>query len=411
MASIDLQTFVSIAKPVLAEGYPVLIRGRHGIGKSESAYEIAQGLGSYMGLDIPDLKVVELRASQMNEGDLLGLPFLEDDVTVFKPPKWFRTCQESPCLLVLDELNRASMQVKQALMQLTDSHGLAGKSLHESTRIIGAVNTGVDYNVADMDPAELDRWVVWDVEPTLDDWIRWAKRKVFLSYDKKKGFIEGNQPNVEPIIVEFIQKSLGALEHEGQFQPDQVYPSRRSWKRFSDVVRSSGLNLRDKNNTNQVFNLLTGFVGNDVALQFREYMINLEQQLGASDILEGNFKAEDIRNLTVPRQRSLAMRLYKSGALKNSGHSKECFENLATFVDALDVEIKAHFFARFIDVDDENGLYGSYDNFIKLREALNEFFTEEAGEDYMVAMAKRIIDSGIEDPLKEEGEGDDNDDE
>lgn len=410
MASIDLQTFVSIAKPVLAEGYPVLIRGRHGIGKSESAYEIAQGLGTYIGLDVPDLKVIELRASQMNEGDLLGLPFLEDDVTVFKPPKWFRECQESPCLLVLDELNRASTQVKQALMQLTDSHGLAGKSLHADTRIIGAVNTGVDYNVADMDPAELDRWVVWDVEPTLDDWVKWAKRKVFLSYDKKKGFIEGSQANVEPIIVEFIQKSMGALEHEGQFQPDEVYPSRRSWKRFSDVVRSANINLYDKGNANQVFNLLTGFVGNDVALQFREYMINLEQQLGASDILEGNFKAEDIRNLTVPRQRSLIIRLFKAGALKDSEHSEESFKNLAIFVDALDMEMQSHFWARHIDVDNEEGLYGSYENFVKLRKALNEISGEtDSDDDYMVALAKRILDSGIEDPLKEEEDANEDD--
>jgi hypothetical protein len=104
------------------------------------------------------------------------------------------------------------------------------------------------------------------------------------------------------------------------------------------------------------------------------------------------------------------MRLYKSGALKDSNHSKECFKNLATFVDALDMEIQAHFWARHIDVDDESGLHGSYDNFVKLREALNELLPKEADEDYMVMMAKRIIDSGIEDPLKEE-EKDDNDDE
>lgn len=400
MATIDLQTFVNIAKPVLAEGYPVLIRGRHGIGKSESAYEIAQGLGDFMGLDVPDLKVVELRASQMNEGDLLGLPFLEDDVTVFKPPSWFRDCQESPCLLVLDELNRASTQVKQALMQLTDSHGLAGKSLHSDTRIVGAVNTGVDYNVADMDPAELDRWVVWDVEPTIEDWILWAKRKVFLAYDKKKGFIQGSTQNVEPVIIDFVQKDVRALEHEGMFEPDQVYPSRRSWKRFSDVVRSSGINLNKKENATKVFNLLTGFVGEDVAIRFREYMINLEQQLGAEDILEGNFKTSDIEKMTIPRQRSAVVRLYASGAMKRDDHERRVFDNIARFLDALSMEMKAHFFARHIDVENEEGLFGSYENFVKLRESLSEF--QEGDEDYMVSLASRVLDSDIEDPLKGE---------
>ena len=45
--------------------FPILIRGRHGIGKSTIVYQIAEQRG---------LPVVERRASQMTEGDLLGLP-------------------------------------------------------------------------------------------------------------------------------------------------------------------------------------------------------------------------------------------------------------------------------------------------------------------------------------------------
>ena len=40
--------------------YPVMIRGRHGIGKSQVVYQLAEKLG---------MKVVERRASQMTEGD------------------------------------------------------------------------------------------------------------------------------------------------------------------------------------------------------------------------------------------------------------------------------------------------------------------------------------------------------
>ena len=60
--------------------YSVLIRGRHGIGKSWVAYQTAQGLTWDGSQTRPvqegetSLPVVEIRASQMTEGDLLGLP-------------------------------------------------------------------------------------------------------------------------------------------------------------------------------------------------------------------------------------------------------------------------------------------------------------------------------------------------
>ena len=46
--------------------YPIMIRGRHGIGKSHLIYQLGERLG---------MKVVERRASQMQEGRLLNPVF------------------------------------------------------------------------------------------------------------------------------------------------------------------------------------------------------------------------------------------------------------------------------------------------------------------------------------------------
>ena len=43
--AIDFKTFTQIAPHVLAVGKPILIRGRHGIGKSEIVYQIADKMG------------------------------------------------------------------------------------------------------------------------------------------------------------------------------------------------------------------------------------------------------------------------------------------------------------------------------------------------------------------------------
>ena len=91
--AIDFKTATSIVPHVLNVRKPVLFRGRHGIGKSEVVYQIGAELG---------LLVVERRASQMTEGDLIGLPSTDGSVTSFNPPDWYKECcdegrRDGPC--------------------------------------------------------------------------------------------------------------------------------------------------------------------------------------------------------------------------------------------------------------------------------------------------------------------------
>ena len=67
--AIDFATFMTVAPHVLDSRFPVLVRGKHGVGKSQVVYQIAESRG---------LPVIERRASQMTEGDLLGLPDTAD---------------------------------------------------------------------------------------------------------------------------------------------------------------------------------------------------------------------------------------------------------------------------------------------------------------------------------------------
>jgi len=74
---LDFATFLRIAKPILDNKLPLLLRGRHGIGKSQVVYQIAADR---------KLPVIERRASQMSEGDLIGLPVVSGDNTKWNPP-------------------------------------------------------------------------------------------------------------------------------------------------------------------------------------------------------------------------------------------------------------------------------------------------------------------------------------
>tara|TARA_R110000824_G_scaffold27426_17_gene93300 strand:- start:741 stop:1811 length:1071 start_codon:yes stop_codon:yes gene_type:complete len=261
--AIDFKTFNQIAPHVLAVSKPVLIRGRHGVGKSEIVYQIADALG---------LPVIERRASQMTEGDLLGLPSTDGDVTTWCPPEFLAYACNNACILFLDEVDRAVTEVRQGLFELTDSRKIAGQTLHPKTLIIAAVNGGehgAQYQVGEMDPAELDRWTVFDVEPSVEDWLDWAKT------------------NVSTVVWDFINQNRSHLEHSGEFEPNKVYPSRRSMVRFDQCLTEAGLTEDAKATSGPVvFHLASAFIGFEAAVAFNDFCAKYESQVTIEDIVD-----------------------------------------------------------------------------------------------------------------------------
>ena len=266
--AVDFNTFLNVVPHILNSRLPVLLRGRHGVGKSQVVYQIAQDR---------DLPVVERRASQMTEGDLLGLPDTADTTingrkaTTWSAPDWLVTACEQPVLLFLDEVDRATLEVRQGLFELTDSRKLNGWYLHDDTLIVAAVNGGehgAQYQVGEMDPAELDRWTVFDVEPTDEDWLHWAKDGV-----------------VHTIVWDFINHNRQHLEHKTDFEPNKVYPSRRSWERFSNSAVPAGV-FEEGGDQDLLFNLATAFLGFEAAVALKDFVENYAWQVTIEDLLD-----------------------------------------------------------------------------------------------------------------------------
>lgn len=261
--AVDFKTFVTVAPLVAAVKKPILLRGRHGVGKSCVVYQTAAAMG---------LPVVERRASQMTEGDLVGLPVIDGECTRFNPPDWFKQACNEPVALFLDEVDRATIEVRQGIFELTDSRKLNGFALHPETLIFAAVNGGEhgeQYQVGEMDPAELDRWTVFDVEPTVEDWLNWAK------------------PNVDGVIWDFINQNRGHLEHTGDFEPNKVYPSRRSWDRLNECLGAAQF-LTDemrKASLPTIYELGCAFVGFEAAVALRDFCEKYERQVTVEMIL------------------------------------------------------------------------------------------------------------------------------
>lgn len=256
--AIDFATFNSVINYVLDARFPVLIRGRHGIGKSSIVYQKAAELG---------LPVVERRASQMTEGDLLGLPKVDGNVTQWLAPEWLHTACNKPVALFLDEVDRATTEVRQGIFELCDSRKIAGYNLHPDTVIFAAINggdAGSQYMVNEMDPAELDRYTVFDVAPSIEDWLGWAKDRV------------------SPEIWDFINNNHQHLEHNDDYEPNKVYPSRRSWERLSQTLAPMG----QIEHSPVVYQLAAAFIGFEGAIAFNDFLQNYDRQVTIEQILD-----------------------------------------------------------------------------------------------------------------------------
>ena len=262
--AVDFATFSQIVHHVTNVRKPVLLRGRHGIGKSTVVYQYAAQ---------QNMEVVERRASQMTEGDLVGLPSIDGNSTTFNPPDWFKAACDRPVVLFLDEVDRATLEVRQGIFELTDSRKLNGHTLHPDTLVFAAVNGGehgAQYQVGEMDPAELDRWTVFDIEPSVEDWLTWAK-----------------ESQVSDEIWNFINQNRNHLEHTDDFEPNKVYPSRRSWERLDKCLTQADL-LKEASPV--LYNLTSAFVGFEAAVAFNDFVLNYDRQVTTDDILiHGNF--------------------------------------------------------------------------------------------------------------------------
>jgi hypothetical protein len=288
-----------------------MLRGRHGIGKSQVVYQIASELrhdvyknqvvcervsaalakdsgfvkmvasfwkkngNNPVYAEVPrtqwhydmGVPVVERRLSQMTEGDITGIPFEGNrGGTVFRACEWLLATCEFPCVLFLDELNRAIKGVEQATFQLADSKAFDGNLLHDGTRVMVAINIGDQYDVTPMDPAALSRYAVVDLDPTTQDWLDWASN------------------NCHEGLVEFIRSNERLLEFKGTSEPNHKTPDRRAWGNLDAELTQSG--LYEQCNDPVFYHMTASMVGTEAAAKFWNFMKERALDISANDVLK-----------------------------------------------------------------------------------------------------------------------------
>jgi hypothetical protein len=268
----------------------VLIQGQHGIGKSQvvaqAAAEMSRRLGKPFGC-------IDIRLGQYEVGDLIGIPRPRDtfdiesrvynngvlekvsttakNVTVHDLPLWFPRDENSCGYMFFDELNRGSRDTQQWAFQVVLDYKANFNEVPIGWRVISACNDNQDvYNILNLDPALLDRFLVIDFRPTVPEWIEHARAI-----------------GVHDAVISYIKKIEKDLYPPTTMEPGVRYPSPRSWVSLSDVIKymvDSGDDiLKDYD---YLYLLSSGYLGKTVALSFQDYIKKDYKVYTAKDILD-----------------------------------------------------------------------------------------------------------------------------
>ncbi len=145
---------------------PICIWGTHGIGKTQIVEQITRARG---------YAFVAIAPAQFEEmGDLVGMPTIEGERTVFRPPAWVPTA-DGPGVLLIDDANRADDRILRGIMQLLQNFELVSWRLPRGWQIVLTANPdGGDYSVTPMDDAMLTRLMHVTLEFDVRTWARWA---------------------------------------------------------------------------------------------------------------------------------------------------------------------------------------------------------------------------------------------
>ena len=228
----------------------VLVKGVHGIGKSERAESYARNNNHHCEV---------LFLSHQETGDLIGIPEVTDGVTNWSVPVWLKKMYDAEkrgqkCVLFLDELNRARLDVRQSALQLVLAKQIHQHFLPKDTLVIAAVNPDDDYQVAELDIALNDRFEVVELKPDAIEWIGWAKNN-----------------GIKEVIISFIADNPDKIWIRTENELN--HPTPRSWAKTSNFLRTLDNKNYDKEvKESLIHTFLVGKIGRSVGSQFLAYL-------------------------------------------------------------------------------------------------------------------------------------------
>ncbi len=214
-------------------------------------------------LDITDSNSPVSR-DKLNEAYATHYNITEHGLHLVTTQTYVACTQSRHNVLFLDELNRAPIDVRQSALQLVLERKIHEHELPavQGTRcvIVAAINPSDDYQVDELDPALLDRFLHINVEADIQAWLKWAR-----------------ESNVNQIVVDFLTEHPDRLHYTPSDGKPGATP--RSWAKLGSFMDNI-----DKTPQEIHFQIFKGKVGSELGSQFLSFFKNYVDVVKIEDI-------------------------------------------------------------------------------------------------------------------------------
>lgn len=276
----DIKTLLEFNE-ILSPKQSRLLMGPAGIGKSAAVKQYADLLG---------YEFVDLRLSELEPSDIVGLPYLDKDtrgvtITRYAQPWWWPL--HDKVVLLLDEVDRCREDMQPIAMQLTLDRRAGGRHLPDGVIIFAACN-GEKFMTSAIDQALMNRFAAVDFTPSVEEWLLWAENN-----------------DVHKSVIDFIRSDKNMLDTPEVLigVPNEPVPTRRSWSSFGFALNNLdykmlklGKSIQDHDYINM---FAQPFVGLKPALTFARWLKENYKTISPQDIFSGKVKAQNISILQI----------------------------------------------------------------------------------------------------------------
>ena len=252
---------------------PIFIWGPPGIGKSD----IIKQLGTEL-----DAHVIDVRLSLWEPTDIKGIPYFDSNTskmvwaTPSELPDEEFASKHKNIVLFLDEMNSAAPAVQAAAYQLILNRRVGTYKLPDNVVLVAAGNRETDKGVTFRMPAPLaNRFVHLEMTVDWDDYFEWAVEN-----------------NIHKDVVGFLTFSKKDLYDFDPKSSSRAFATPRSWSFVSELL------IDDDTDTDTLTDLVSGSVGEGLALKFMAHRKVSSKMPNPTDILSGKVKKMDSKEIS-----------------------------------------------------------------------------------------------------------------
>ena len=284
---------------------PLFLWGPPGIGKSE----LIAGITSEM-----DGLMIDLRMPLLEPTDLKGIPYFDRDKGVMNwaPPIDLpseETAAKYPIVvLFLDEMNAAAPAVQASGYQLILNRRVGNYRLPDNVVIVAAGNRDSDKGVTYRMPMPLaNRFLHLEMRADFTSWQNWAVNK-----------------GIHKDVVGYLSFAKQDLYDFDSKSASRAFATPRSWCFVSDLLDDeAGID------TDTLFNLVAGAVGEGLAVKFAAHRKIAGKMPEPSDILSGKVKDLAVKEISAMYSLTISMCYELRDALENKKVDSKKFHEMA----------------------------------------------------------------------------------